>query len=586
MTMGIKQHAIMGLILAATWGSFLSRLGHGMDILPLDQVKPGMEGEWRTAVSGSDIRTFQLRVIGIADHFIGPDRPVIICEATDEENMLSGPVAGMSGSPVFIEGKLVGAYAYGYTWPKQQAIIGVTPIEEMLPVMDEPGVRSTSTERNSPRWKSVEPASRERLLKYQSVLKPLPSPLFVSGISQNTLEAFQSDIDAIGLDVMNAPMGSAKQSGEITLEAGSPVTAILMYGDFNFGATGTVTYVDGDRLLAFGHSFFQWGDVEIPLAHSEVLTVVRSLPSSFKLSNYGKVFGRVYQDRLTGIAGEAGTFVPMTDFSVHVSYPDSREKSFSAKMFRHPRFSPLLNGLATMEALTRVNEFSEEQTLTVTTRLKVEGHDRIELTDIFSGVGAALEAAFQGRAIHSLIADSIFDPPAVESVEVRVESIPRTIIHLLDAVYLKDNVLDAGDEVELTLSLKDHAGNRFRRKVSFPLPEEIRQERVEVMVADAVAAEKIDYEEFFPATRFEHVLERLDALKSRDRIYIKLLRRSQGISVEGKHLSGLPPSTLALLKNAKGLKVDKNLQWDPVFELRIPVEAEFRGSAFLPLTVR
>ena len=584
--MGIKQHAIMGLLLAAAWGWLMSRPGHGMDILPLDQVKPGMAGEWRTAVSGSDIQTFQLRVIGIADHFIGPDQPVIICEATDEENRLSGPVAGMSGSPVFIDGKLIGAYAYGYTWPKQQAIIGVTPIEEMLPVIDEPEVQPTSRKGNSPRWKSVEPASRNRLLQYQSALQPLPSPLFVSGISQRTLEAFRSDIDAFGLDVMNAPMGTARQSGDFTLEAGSPVTAILMYGDFNFGATGTVTYVDGNQLLAFGHSFFQWGEVEIPLAYSEVLTVVRSLPRSFKLSNYGKVFGRVYQDRLTGIAGEAGSLVPMTDFSVHVSYPDSQQKSFSAKMFRHPRFSPLLNGMATMEALTQVHEFSEEQTLTVTTSIKVEGHDRIELTDIFAGVDAAREAAFQGRAIHGLIADSIFDPPAVESFEVRVDSLPRTLVHLLDAVYLKDDTLDAGDEVELTLSLKDHAGNRFRRKVSFPLPEEIRQERVEVMVADAVAAEKVDYEEFFPATRFEHILERLDALKSRDRIYIKILRRSPGISVEGTHLSGLPPSTLALLKNAKGLKIDKNLQWDPVFELRIPVEAEFRGSAFLPLTVR
>ena len=545
-----------------------------------------MTGEWRTAVSGSKVETFQLRVIGTADHFIGPNQPVIICEATDEENRLSGPVAGMSGSPVFIEGKLVGAYAYGYTWPKQQAIIGVTPIEEMLPVMDDPMVRAASKQGSSLRWKSVEPASRNRLLQYQSALKPLPSPLFVSGISQSTLEAFQSDIDALGLDVMNAPMGTAQHAGEFSLEAGSPVTAILMYGDFNFGATGTVTYVDGNQLLAFGHSFFQWGEVEIPLAYSEVLTVVRSMPISFKLSNYGKVFGRVYQDRLTGIAGEAGSLVPMTDFSVSVSYPDFPDQSFSAKLFRHPRFSPLLNGMATMEALTQVLEYSEEQTLTVITSVKVEGHDGIELTDIFAGVSAAQEVAFQGRAIHSLISDSIFDPPAVESVEVKVESIPQTRIHLLEAVYLNKNALDSGDEVKLTLHLKDHAGNRFRRKVSFTLPEEIRQERVEVMVADAVSAEKIDFEEFFPATRFEHILDRLGALKSRDQIYIKILRRSQGISVEGEHLAGLPPSTLVLLKNAKGLKIDKNLQWDPVFELSIPVEAEFRGSAFLPLNVR
>ncbi len=584
--MRTKEHATIGLFLAAMWGSLLSQVGDGTDILPLDQVKPGMEGEWRTVVSGSEIQTFQLRVIGIADHFVGPNQPVIICEAIDEENILSGPVAGMSGSPVFIAGKLVGAYAYGYTWPKEQAIIGVTPIEEMLPVIEEPVNESASSGGIRPQWKSVEPASRNRLSDYQSVLKPLPSPLFVSGISQRTLLAFKSEIDELGLNLMNAPMGSANQAGDISIEAGSAVTAILMYGDFNFGATGTVTYVDGNQLLAFGHPFFQWGNVEIPLAHAEVLTVVRSLRTSFKLSNYGEVFGRVYQDRLTGIAAEAGSFVAMTDFSVNVSYGDSREKTFAAKMFRHRRLSPLLNALATMEALTGVHEFSEEQTLTVTTRLKVEGYDRIELTDIFSGVGAAQSAAFQGQAIHSLVADNIFDPPPLESVEVLVNSNPETRIHFLDAVYLNENILHPGDEVKLTLNLKDQDGNRFTRNVSFPLPEEIRQERVEVMVADALAADKVDYVEFFPATRFEHILERLDDLKSRDRIYVKILRRSPGISVEGKHLSGLPPSTLALLKNTKGLKIDKNLQWDSGFELRIPVEAEFRGSASLPLTVK
>ena len=130
------------MLLLLTFGlgaGLFSQTAGSYELMPLDEVKPGMEGEWRTVMAGTQVETFPLRVIGIAEHFVGPNQPIIICEAIDETNVLSGPVAGMSGSPVFIEGKLVGAYAYGYTWPKEQAIIGVTPIHQMLPVYEERG---------------------------------------------------------------------------------------------------------------------------------------------------------------------------------------------------------------------------------------------------------------------------------------------------------------------------------------------------------------------------------------------------------------------------------------------------------------
>jgi hypothetical protein len=151
----------LAILLLSLLGSFCSQTACAYELMPVEDVKPGMEGEWRTVISGTQVETFPLRVIGIAEHFVGPNQPVIICEAIDDKNILSGPVAGMSGSPVFINGKLVGAYAYGYTWPKEQAIIGVTPIYSMLPVLEDKGSEVASSGTVNPHWKSVEPASRE-----------------------------------------------------------------------------------------------------------------------------------------------------------------------------------------------------------------------------------------------------------------------------------------------------------------------------------------------------------------------------------------------------------------------------------------
>ena len=573
------------VVLTLSPASLFSQSDAAYELMRLEDVKPGMEGEWRTVMSGTAIETFPLRVIGIAEHFIGPNQAVIICEAIDKINILSGPVAGMSGSPVFIEGKLVGAYAYGYTWPKEQAIIGVTPIHNMLPVFEDKGSSVASSGSVNSYWKSVEPTSRERLGEYQTVLQPLPAPLIASGISEATLSAFSGELDELGITMLNGPGGGASTELSGQIEAGSAVSAILMQGDFNFGATGTVTHVDGDQLLAFGHPFFQWGSVEMPLAQAEILTIVRSLSSSFKLSNMGDQVGRVYQDRLTGIAAELGPLSPMIDFSVSISYPDYEDKNFTAKMFRHPRLAPIVGAMATMESLRGGLEYSEELTLRVKTEVKVEGYDPIEVTDIFAGTGVDNAAAFQQLAIHQLIADNTFDPPPIEYFKVSIESRPVTEVSYLEAVYLHEEKISSGDTVNLTLQIKNHQGERFSKQVSFVLPEEVRKERVEILVADAVSVDRVEFEGFFTASRFEHVLERIQDLKSRDHIYVKLLRQAPGISFEGQHLAGLPPSTLALLKNAKGLKIDKNTVRESGFEMKIPMDSEFRGSALLPLIV-
>ena len=259
-----------------------------MPILPLSEIKAGMRGEWHTVVSGTRIDSFPMEVVGIVENFIGPQRPVIICKALDATNILTGPVAGMSGSPVFIDGKLIGAYAYGFLWPKEQSLFGVTPIEDMLevesnypPVFKHAGTNGlTRAEAGAdPQWLATpaSAASLPPLATLQSAMKPLPTPLFVSGVSERTLRKFAPQLAGLGLEVMQAPSGRASHNIDNDLKPGTPVAGVLMSGDFHFAGTGTVTWRKGNRILAFGHPFLQSGPAEMPMASAEILTVVQSV---------------------------------------------------------------------------------------------------------------------------------------------------------------------------------------------------------------------------------------------------------------------------------------------------------------------
>ena len=362
-----------------------------------------MTGEWHTVVSGSRIDSFPMEVVGIAENFIGPQRPVIICKALDATNKLTGPVAGMSGSPVFINGKLIGAYAYGWTWPKDQALIGVTPIESMLEVETNypPGARIPAgtnrlASRNAgetgaePQW-LVAPAGDGPGLPtpatLQSTMKPLPTPLFVSGISERVLQKFSSRLSALGLDVMQAPSGRAHDIDNDP-KPGQPLAGVLMSGDFHFAGTGTVTWRHGNRILAFGHPFLQSGPTEMPMASAEILTVVQSVARSFKLSNTGPIIGTIYQDRLTAIAGEIGRKPNTTHFEAHLDAPGGKTRFFQGELFQNQRLSPIISAISLLESLYDTMESEEQQTIYLDTTLEIPGHEPVKLTDAASGEDA------------------------------------------------------------------------------------------------------------------------------------------------------------------------------------------------------
>ena len=603
-----------------------------MPIMPLADIKPGMIGEWHSTVIGSRVDSFPMQVVGIAENFIGPQRPVIICKALDATNRFTGPVAGMSGSPVFIDGKLIGAYAYGWTWPKDQALIGVTPIESMLevetnyPPLVRPaqadGVAQTSqsavslvskpagaeqTQRfadleiggtaglvtratqASPDW-LVAPAGDVPNLPspatLQSAMKPLPTPLFVSGVSERVLQRFSSRLSALGLDVMQAPSGRASHDIDNDPKPGQPLAGALMSGDFQITGTGTVTWRHGNRILAFGHPFLQSGVSEMPMASAEIMTVVQSVQRSFKLSNTGPIIGTIYQDRLTAIAGEIGRKPDTTHFEAHLEAPGGKTRAFHAELFQNQIYSPVLSAIGLLESIEDTMESELEQTIYVDTTLEVPGHAPVKLSDISSGEDAGYPLAIRQLELFDMLLNNPVEFPRVKSLTFHVRMEDGLKESWLDSLNLDRDEVKPGSMLHAVIGLRHYRGEPSAIPVSVPIPADLHVPEVQLFVGDADAALQMDEPPPVPPQTLDQVLDRLRLTRSHQNVCVKLLETAPGVAVEGKNLPDLPPSVIAQFESPNASAEPATLRRITLWETNFPAEGTFSGQMTLPVRIK
>lgn len=564
--------------------------------LPVSEVKPGMQGEWRTVISGSQIETFRFEVLGTARNFTGPQRDVIIARALDESQIVSGPVAGMSGSPCFIDGKLVGAYAYGYSWPKAQSIIGITPIADMMETFEKEAERRPDKARQagypnyqgtSPHWQPQSGADQMSSIPLDAVLKPLPSPMMISGVSAPTLRAFAEEFAKRGVEPMQAPIGTTAELGADDIQTGSPVAGVLMTGDFQFAGVGTVTWREGDQVLAFGHPFFASGDDNMPMAPAETITVIQALPGSFKLSNVGPVVGTIYQDRLTAIAGEVGTPPSMTDVSFHISGPGTAERTFTSQLYQSRQWSPLIAAIALLESLNNTMEASAEQTFYVHIKLDVAGYGPVEFDRVATGPSGAFRTAFQFLNDYDLLLNNPFGMAEVASIAVEIKIVDEWVRSSLYSIQILSGELRPGDDLELAVTLNNYLEERTRHRFAIPIPAGTSGEKLTVFVGDAGAADNLDREGILnTADSLGGIINYLRAERSNHRLYVKLLRESKGLNVNGRRLGELPASVRALLDSDRSPTPVTDNRSVTLWETSLEVPGVFDGEYTLPARIR
>lgn len=594
-------------------------------IMPLAEVKPGMTGEFRTVVQGTEIRSYPIRIVGVMEHFIGPQRAIIWAEALDDDNLLFGPVSGMSGSPVFVDGRLIGAYAYGYPFAKEQALIGIQPIESMLEISrlhpaDEPGLRLPSPapmdsrleraqlsrdgrhalppvdgDADAWRWASGgRPTSGDAGAGVLGGWSSLPMPLMVGGFSARTLDFFRPYLKELGLDLQGAAVGASREEITAKLEPGAALAGVLMTGDFRAAGVGTVTYRDGDDVLGFGHSFFQHGPTEIPMAPAEIVTIVQSVASSFKLSSVGPVVGAIHQDRLTGIKGQIGRPAHMIDLSVTVKAPGAVRRTYRGELFQHRQLSPILAAMVMMESLFSTLETESEQTIRSSVTLNLKGREPIVKRDVAGGRDGPMRLILDFLSVKGNLMNNPFSFPEVKSVHFEFELEDSWNQQILRQVAVESGVPRAGEELEVRLIMQNFRGDPEHRVIRIPIPDGTSGEVLEVDILDAQRLHRgwsnsgggAAYQPRPDARDLDDLIREIRERRGYEAIYVRVYRRAEGVRMRGMDLNDLPPSFMASIASPKTAEVMQRSERALIWEGTYPTPGEFRGFYRFSVEVR
>src|SRR5713101_3636642 len=471
------------------------------DIMPLDQIHEGMKGTALTVFQGVKPESMDVEVLGVMHNVNGPKGDIILVRLHGTKPEYTGVVAGMSGSPVYFDGKLAGALAFRIGEFSKEPIAGVTPIEEMLEInaldrrpalAPEPANRPAANSPNqSGTTQTASPDENTALpvQNYGNYLKPIDTPLVFNGFSNETLQRYASQFAAAGIvPVMGIGSASDRKQPE-PIEPGSAVSAVLVRGDMDIAATCTVTYVDPQRLLACGHPLFQFGEVDLPMTKAAVLATLASPLNAFKIVNTTETVGAFVQDRQNGIMGVPGReskMIPVT-MAMH-SGPGTATKEFHYEVLNNARLSPLAMMATVFNALHGTNEYGEDITYRMNGVLSVKGYPDVSLRNMFAPQdngqpAAALAAATIGDRFGRIYSNA-YDTPDVQGVKLDFDLVRERRSARLEASRTDMTEARPGDQIVVETVIRPYRGERLVRQIPIRIPTSTSKGTLRILVSD------------------------------------------------------------------------------------------------------
>jgi len=566
---------------------FMSIFAQGSDLksngtfMPIEDVRPGMKGYGMSVFQGSKPERFEVEILGTLEGVPNPKTSLIIAR-------LSGPLAertfvfaGMSGSPVYIDGKLVGAVAYAFPFAKEP-IAGITPIKYMIDIFERAGEVESPTGRRvsfntlmaaaspgsspfgSSRMAQVGPgaAVNPALIPFVGqTIAPIATPLTFSGVPQYVVDMFAGDLQKAGIQPIAGVGGGSRMtpmmpSDENTLAAGSSVSVQLVRGDFTLDAAGTVTYRDGDRIYAFGHPFLSSGQTSWPMAESSVVTVVPNLNNSFKLSAGGNLVGSINQDRATGVFGRLGDKPRMVPVRLTVHTSRNKNETYKFEIVSDSFLTPLLMKIATFSAIAATERQIGSQTIKMNGRVVVNGQPDVILDNTFSMPNGAvfLAVASIERPLSALL-NSGFEAVDLSSIELDVSSLDSRASGSLNRLWIDKTEVRAGESIEIQAFARNDNGSEFVERIPLVIPADAPVGPIVILVGDGSAINQAERTaqasaDFVPKD-LGQLVRAINKLKKNNRLYVKVLRSSTGAIVNNEEMPTLPPSVLATLGSGR-----------------------------------
>jgi len=606
---------VVALIAAAPLSDVsILRAGDKPEIIPLSQIKPGMKGVAYTIFAGDQIEPMDLQVIGILPNLLGPKQDIILVQMVGAKVEHTGVVAGMSGSPVYIQGKLAGALALKFGQFTKEAIGGVMPIEQMLEVHPETPVPSaenqagaaldadTSAEQQSlaelgPPAQFPLPADWSQRIGSGSgaALVPIETPLVFSGVHPEVFAHFASLFAARG---MIAAQGgtTGPQPDDADIKAGDMVSMVLMDGDIQFAASCTVTLITADRVYVCGHPLFDLGAVDMPLARGRVLTTLASDLDSVKIVNVGGTIGAVREDRTSAVMGVLGPAPKMIPMELTVATPNAERKAHYGLM-NNPKITPLLVGIATLNALTGSTVYGEGTTLRLTGEIQIAGHSPVEIenmfapTDVFVPDGMQVTASVQ--SLFSRIFTNPYENAKIERISLRVDSISERRSAIIENAWCDKSEVQPGEQVSVKVLLRPYRGAPFIQDVPIQIPAQAaRGTSLRIQVSDSDQLNRMSRAlTLGPAARLnglEQLITLLNRERRNDRLYVTLLEPTTTLLVEDKELPNAPLSEINILdqRRSAGAGNALMLRESTAGEWSVPLNRVVTGTYSLNVLVK
>ena len=545
-----------------------ARAQQSTEILPLSQVQAGMQGYAYTIFAGDQVEKFDLEVLGIMPNFLGPKQSIILVQLKGPKVEHTGVVAGMSGSPVYLDGKLAGALSLKLGVFTKEPIAGVTPIADVLnPPAQNAAPQPTQSSQNSVQQFFPPPsppndtssnsannfAAQHVTLPSASALEPIETPLVFSGFQASALRQFSSQLQGYGFVAAQGGT-AAPRPDDSQLKPGDMAGMVLVQGDASINSACTVTAVQADRVFLCGHPFLSLGDVQLPMARSRVLTTLSSDMASTKIVNVGGSIGTITGDHITAVTGKLGAPPAMIPLELTLSVAGA-EKQLHFQLVNHPRLTPILVALTTFSGLTQNSLYGEGTTLHLSGEIRLQNHAPVQIENTFAPGDAltpdGLPIALTMQSIFSRLFTNNFEATAIERVSLRVESVPGRHSFTIESAWLEKGEVSPGETVRVRILVRPYRGTARVEETTVRVPDQVaRGAMLRVLVSDADMLNRAS-RGFITGASGPTGLDQLIALLNRerrnDRLYVGLFAPSPTMLWEDKELPNVPLSEINIV---------------------------------------
>jgi hypothetical protein len=604
---------VVGMALLAS-----PRLSGDTAVMNVSDVRSGMTGIGRTVFDGTHVEEFKVNILGVLENVIGAHRNLILARLEGGPLAQTGVIAGMSGSPVYIDGKLVGAVSYALGSFPKEPIAGITPIAEMT--------ESTSLSEARPAAAKVHlefPLTRDNLTaafrkalywnrpfaerpgdaqfagtsafagingdQVGTLLRPIATPLVMSGFEPDVADLFGGAFRDQGF-IPSGGSAAGARLGEMPFEGplkpGDAVGVMLVGGDLQLGATGTVTHVDGDRVYAFGHPMYNLGPTQFPMTRAYVYTVLPSLFSSFKLSTTSEIIGTITQDRATAIGGRLGPGPRMIPMAITLESLRAPKRSFHFDVVNDQLLGPLMMYASVLNTLNGYARQFGTATFQVRGSARVKNHEAITFDNLFAGEQAAMGAAAYLVAPITYLMGNDYEKVDLEGLDLTIGTVEEPKTATLERVWLDDPRPRAGRSVSLKMLFRTYRGDDIVRTLPINIPANASG-TLSVLVSDGSRlgqAEQRESRSTQPRS-VDQVIKSLNKARRNNTLYVKLLGSDAGAVINGEPLSSLPPSILGVLESDRNGGTFNPLHNATLGEWELPTDHAVSGSRTLTITI-